>query len=547
MCAGVLVTLAIFAPAAVMATTYEVSTTGSDTNTGNSGSPWRTIQKAANFVVPGDTVLIDPGTYNERVTISRSGSPTAPIVFKSANPSAQPAIIDGTGTAGTIYTALINIIDASYVQFTGLQIKNSPNWCVHIQGSSTHVELSNLDVSNCTETGIFFETSTTSPNFSVVRNSKVHDNSAGGIAVWVAPGGYFLIEGNEVYNNIGNNNYDGIQAGGGSGASHHVVARNNVSYGNGGANGADQIDFGGHAYGHHYLVEGNDVRGPGGSMKVQQGWGGYAIIARRNRLTGMGLITYDYPNPAVWYNNTIVNAGHAMQFWTDTASQPPGQSFGGLEIRNNLMLQSTDYMFLLNGVAGFSIDDRYSSMRLVNNMYKFTSKGILWNTIFDCQLADPDGSQAFAAYQAANPPDLQDVGSRRTTAPLTSFFVNPTARDYHLVPGSPAIDAGAPLTKTTNAGTNATVVNLVRSDYFQDGYAGLIAADKVQIGKNPPVTITTVNEAGKTITLATPVSWSVGDPVSLPYNGAAPDVGAYESGTETDLPSPTLLSVEPIS
>jgi hypothetical protein len=431
------------------------------------------------------------------------------------------------------------------VQLTGLQVKNSPNWCIHVMGSATHVELSGLDVSGCTANGIFIETSTAAPNFSIVRNSKVHDNAAGGISVWVAPGGYFLIEGNEVYNNLGNNNYDGIQVGGGSGASHHVVARNNVAYGNGGSNGADQIDFGGHAYGHHYLAENNDVRGPGGSMKVQQGWGGYAIIARRNKLTGLGLITYDYPNPAVWYNNTIVNAGHAIQFWTDTASSPPGQSFGGLEIRNNLILQSTDYLFLLNGVSGFSIDYRYSSMRLANNMYKFTSKGILWNTIFDCQSPDPAGATAFAAYQAANPPDLQDVGSHRTTAALTSIFVNATARDYHLPAGSPAIDAGAPLTKTTNAGTNATVVNLVRSDFFQDGYGGLIAPDKVQIGKNAPVAIATVDEKGNTITLATPVSWNTGDAVSLPYNGAAPDVGAYESGT--DLPSPTLLSVEPIS
>ncbi|HEY2387122.1 MAG TPA: DUF1565 domain-containing protein [Candidatus Binatia bacterium] len=532
-------------PATVIAaTTYEVSTSGSDTNTGKAGSPLRTIQKAANLVAPGDTVLVDPGTYNERISITRSGSAAAPIVFKSANPSGQPVVIDGTGTAGSNFTAVVNITDASYLQFMGLTVRNSPNWGVHISGSATHIELNTLDVSGCNQNGVFIETSTTAPNFTIVHNSKVHDNQAGGIAVWVAPGGYFLIENNQVYNNAGTNNYDGIQIGGGDGASHHVVARNNTSYGNGGANGADQIDFGGHAFGHHYLAENNDVSGPGGSMKVQQGFGGYAIIARRNRLSGMGLITYEFPNPAVWYNNTIVNAGHAIQFWTDSASSPPGQSFGGLEIRNNLILQSTDYLFLLNGVSGFNIDHRYSSIRLANNMYKFTSKGILWGPIFDCQLTDPSGSSAFAAYQAANSPDLQDVGSRKTTAALTAIFVDPTAHDYHLAAGSPAIDAGAPLTKTTNAGTNATVVNLVRSDYFQDGYSGLVAPDKVQVGKNAPVAVTAVDENGKTITLATPLTWSVGDPVSLPWNGAAPDIGAYESGT--DLPSPTLLSVEPV-
>src|SRR5262249_46627146 len=60
--AAILVVIAMLAPATVIAaTTYEVSTTGNDTNTGKTGSPLRTIQKAANLVSPGDTVLIDPG------------------------------------------------------------------------------------------------------------------------------------------------------------------------------------------------------------------------------------------------------------------------------------------------------------------------------------------------------------------------------------------------------------------------------------------------------------------------------------------------------
>src|SRR5215475_15183317 len=43
--------------------TYHVSPTGSDYNPGSESRPFRTIQKAADSVKPGDTVLVDDGVY----------------------------------------------------------------------------------------------------------------------------------------------------------------------------------------------------------------------------------------------------------------------------------------------------------------------------------------------------------------------------------------------------------------------------------------------------------------------------------------------------
>ena len=43
--------------------TYHVSPTGSDSNPGSEARPFRTIQKAADGVKPGDTVLVDDGVY----------------------------------------------------------------------------------------------------------------------------------------------------------------------------------------------------------------------------------------------------------------------------------------------------------------------------------------------------------------------------------------------------------------------------------------------------------------------------------------------------
>jgi hypothetical protein len=76
-------TLAISAVAQSGATFY-VSTTGSDTNNGSFGSPWRTIRHAADSIAAGATVDIRGGTYNESVNIPVSGNSSAGyIVFQS--------------------------------------------------------------------------------------------------------------------------------------------------------------------------------------------------------------------------------------------------------------------------------------------------------------------------------------------------------------------------------------------------------------------------------------------------------------------------------
>src|SRR5689334_19835695 len=55
--------LALFCGAAAAGATYYVSTTGSDANLGTQARPFQTIQKAANTVTAGDTVVVADGTY----------------------------------------------------------------------------------------------------------------------------------------------------------------------------------------------------------------------------------------------------------------------------------------------------------------------------------------------------------------------------------------------------------------------------------------------------------------------------------------------------
>jgi hypothetical protein len=85
---GALLSLSVLTPAIANAasasdTLYVNNTSGSncsDAGTGTQAVPFCTVQAAANVVSPGQTVQI-VGEYTETVTISRSGTATAPITF----------------------------------------------------------------------------------------------------------------------------------------------------------------------------------------------------------------------------------------------------------------------------------------------------------------------------------------------------------------------------------------------------------------------------------------------------------------------------------
>lgn len=64
--------------------TWYVSTNGSDTAAGTTAATaFRTIQRAANVVQPGNTVVVLPGVYSESVQLSRAGTAAQPITFRA--------------------------------------------------------------------------------------------------------------------------------------------------------------------------------------------------------------------------------------------------------------------------------------------------------------------------------------------------------------------------------------------------------------------------------------------------------------------------------
>src|SRR5215471_460607 len=123
--------------------TYHVSPAGSDSNPGSEARPFRTIQKAADSVKPGDTVLVDDGVYAYSgpndchgkvvVCVSRGGSRDNWVVFRSKNK--WGAKIDGgDGKAGSGFVVQGG---ASYVRIQDFEMTGLAN----VDGSAGGIDL----------------------------------------------------------------------------------------------------------------------------------------------------------------------------------------------------------------------------------------------------------------------------------------------------------------------------------------------------------------------------------------------------------------------
>ena len=110
---------------------YVDGANGNDGQSGLSGAPWKTIQKAANSATPGSTVLISPGVYSERVVVSVSGNAVqGMITFRGAVPGGT--VLDGSSFTNSHFSSwsgafgkgLLDITDQSYVRFQDMEIRN---------------------------------------------------------------------------------------------------------------------------------------------------------------------------------------------------------------------------------------------------------------------------------------------------------------------------------------------------------------------------------------------------------------------------------------
>jgi hypothetical protein len=137
-------------------TVYYVAPTGDDSNPGAAAHPWRTIQKAADSLVAGDTVYVRAGTYTERVTPQNSGS--AGHVITYASYPGETATIDGSGvTLPDDLASLFEISNLSYIKVSGLRVVNAGpynNNAGILVSNSSYITVENNSTYNTESSGI---------------------------------------------------------------------------------------------------------------------------------------------------------------------------------------------------------------------------------------------------------------------------------------------------------------------------------------------------------------------------------------------------------
>jgi parallel beta-helix repeat protein len=147
----------------------------SNSGSGTAPRPFCSIGAAAAKVGPGQTVRVAAGSYAEKVRVSRSGTSTAPVVFRAA-PLAK-VIVHGRTSGFTI--------TGNWVRIIGFRVTKTASYGIAVSDSS-HVTLANNEVSysghplpNLASYGIRLGNVTNS----LVTNNTVHHNTNAGIAL----------------------------------------------------------------------------------------------------------------------------------------------------------------------------------------------------------------------------------------------------------------------------------------------------------------------------------------------------------------------------
>jgi hypothetical protein len=149
-------TLPVFTPT-LYATTYYVSTGGSDYNPGTQSAPFRHLSKGALAATqPGDTVIVMDGTYDNEgqvspnyvVTLYYSGASGNPITFQAQHRGM--AILDsGNTSTSTVCNgafAYFNLYNAAYILIEGFVIQHGCDEGIHSNDIAHDITIRNNEI-----------------------------------------------------------------------------------------------------------------------------------------------------------------------------------------------------------------------------------------------------------------------------------------------------------------------------------------------------------------------------------------------------------------
>lgn len=200
-------------------TNYYVSVKGDDNNPGNATKPFRTIAKSVDLLLPGDSVFVLAGTYNETFSMTKSGIDGKPIVFIG---EFDKTIIDAKNLKH-LYNGLVEIEGVNWIVFKYFTLKNSTNQGIYIDNAS-NIIIKNNTTYNTYSSGI----GAWGAKNIIIDSNKVElaCNGGGQECISAADCDNFIISNNIVFNGIdGTIGGEGIDAKDGS---RNGEIRNNI-------------------------------------------------------------------------------------------------------------------------------------------------------------------------------------------------------------------------------------------------------------------------------------------------------------------------------
>jgi hypothetical protein len=357
-----------------------------DTGDGSKNKPWSTIQKATAKLTAGATILVQPGLYKGPVVIRTKATEAAPATLKAVAPG---VIIDSSGTSRDA----VYVDNSAYITIDGITVQKATRAGLRIS-LSPHVTVKNSAFLDNGTWGIFtdFSDYTTVEDSEMARSGTQH-------GIYISNSSDFpTLRRNHSHHNKGNGiHLNGDISAGGDGIVSGGLIEANIIFENG-SSGGSAINMDGVI---NTTVRNNllyDNRASGISVFKEDG----ATFSSNNRI----------------YHNTIVMAANSR--W---AVNMPNAGSKDNKVFNNIIFHPTSTRGAIfigaNNPTGFESDYNVMVARFSVN----------------------DSAVSSSAWQALG----HDKHSVFTTP--DAVFVNPTGKVYTLKAGSPALNAGIPLTE----------------------------------------------------------------------------------------------------
>lgn len=132
---------------------YYVSPSGSDENSGSQNQPWKTINYAVSEDSPiaaGDTVLVQPGTYTELISLEKSGTDSQRITLKA---NGDVTLRDPNPNSGGFPEGVIQSPGQSNWVIDGFRIENT-SWAGISLSDAKNITVQNNETYQTGSSGI---------------------------------------------------------------------------------------------------------------------------------------------------------------------------------------------------------------------------------------------------------------------------------------------------------------------------------------------------------------------------------------------------------